>query len=72
MTLAEVCRKNNILSTHLAKAMGCSRQNIEQIGKYRSPHLHTLEKACKGFERLGIHYTPAELFAELMSDLEEA
>ena len=63
---------HNVLPSHLAKAMGCSRQSVEQIGKYRNPHLKTLEKACKGFERLGIHYTPAELFAELVNDKEGA
>ena len=68
MTLTEIARKHNILPAHLAQAMGCSRQFVEQIGKSRTPTLKTLERACAGFKRLGIVYAPADLFKEIVSD----
>lgn len=70
MTLSEVARKNNVLPAHLAQAMGCSRQWVDEIGKKRAPTLKTLRRVCAGFKELGIEYTPQTLFAEMQSDTE--
>lgn len=70
MTLSDVARKNKILPAHLAQAMGCSRQWVDEIGRTRNPTLKTLRRACAGFKELGIEYTPQTLFAEMQSDTE--
>lgn len=72
MTLSDVARKHNILPAHLAQAMGCSRQWVDEIGKKRDPTLRTIKRACAGFKEFGIEYTPQELFGELLREKEGA
>lgn len=68
MTMAQIARSYGVKPAHLASAMGCTRQWMNEINA-NTCTFRTLQKVCAGFSKMGVHVTPVKIF-ELLQEIE--
>lgn len=71
MTMAQIARSYGVKPAHLASAMGCTRQWMNEINA-NTCTFRTLTKVCAGFAMMGVDVTPVKIYELLQKTEKEA